>query len=86
MSRHKDINDKESSKRYWASKCLHLGWYSFIFFVGLWAIGFLFIDKDFKLPSEFIDLWKWLMGFGSTLLLGTVLENRFNTKIENNLK
>ena len=74
MSRLNDINGKTSSKRYWANRCLTLGYFMAIFFVIIWGYGFLFIDKEFILPSSLIELWKWLMGFGSAIILGTVFE------------
>lgn len=71
-----DINGKESSKRYWAKRFFTLGFWLALGMFVFWAVTYIFVDKDFQIPSELIDVWKWLMGFGSTVILGTLLERK----------
>lgn len=70
----KDVNGKDSSKRYWAKVFFTLGFWVFIFFIILWIITKFFLNIEFKIPEEFIDMWTWMMGFASAVVLGTVFE------------
>ena len=74
MSTIHDINGKESSKRLWAKRFFTLGFWLVIAMFVIWAIVSVFFDKDFQIPSQLIEVWKWLMGFASAVILGTVFE------------
>ena len=76
MSRHNDINGKESSKRYWANRFFNLGFFLAIGMFVFWGISHAFINKDFIIPSELIEIWKWLMGFASAVMAGTLFERK----------
>ena len=76
MSVTQDINGKESSKRYWAKRFFTLGFYLAIFLFLFWAVAFVAFDKDFKVPDELIEILKWLMGFASAVILGTLFEQK----------
>ena len=70
----KDINGKESSKRYWAKRFFTLGYWIFIALFGLWFITKYIIKLPFEIPEALIDMWTWMMGFASAVVLGTVFE------------
>ncbi len=74
MSRLEDINGKESSKRMWASRFLSLGFFMVIFFMIIWGVLVVFTDKKIALPDKLMEMWIWLMGFGTSILLGTIFE------------
>ena len=76
MSLSQDINGKESSKRYWAKRFFTLGFWLVIAMFLFWGIAYIFVEKEFQIPSELIDIWKWMMGFGSAVILGTVFERK----------
>jgi hypothetical protein len=70
----KDINGKISSKRYWAKRFFTLGFWLAVGLFVFWGIAFIFYDKDFEIPDALIEIWKWMMGFASAVILGTVFE------------
>lgn len=86
MSRFKDINNKDSMKRYWSNKFFELGYWMVIVFSVLWI--FTEIWRTLKaeeftaivVPETIANMWKWMMGFGSIVILGTILEGKFNKK------
>lgn len=74
MSLTHDINGKKSAKRYWAKRFFTLGYWVFIIAFIMWIITHFFTDKELVLPEELLEMWAWMMGFGSLILVGTVLE------------
>lgn len=76
MNRNNDINGKESSKRFWANRFFTLGFYMAIGMFLFWMYSHLFVEKDFHIPMELIEIWKWLMGFASVVIIGTVFEKK----------
>jgi len=75
MSVHEDINGKVSAKRKWAGRFFTLGYWTFIFCVLLWAASLVLKETiEFDVPAAIVDMWKWMMGFGSIVILGTVAE------------
>ncbi len=74
MSTSKDINGKESSKRLWAKRLLTLGILLAIFFILMWAIAFLFFEKEIIFPTFLRDIWLGIMGAGTSVIIGTVFE------------
>lgn len=73
MEINKDINGKESSKRYWAKKFFTLGfWLAVVLFV-FWGVS-IFVQIEFEVPDALVEVWKWMMGFASFVILGTVFE------------
>lgn len=70
----KDVNGKESSKRYWAKKFFTLGFWLAIGMFAMWGIGYFFIDKEFTIPEALVEIWTWMMGFAAAVILGTVFE------------
>ena len=80
MGRFNDINDKESMKRYWANKFFTLGYWILIFVTLVWGATALFTDNAIIVPDALIKMWTWMMGFASIVILGTILEGKFNKK------
>ena len=76
MSVKKDINGKESAKRMWATRLLTLGYLMAIFFVLMWAVAFLFFEKEITFPTFLRDIWLGLMAAGTGVILGTVFETK----------
>jgi len=74
MSIHKDINGKESSKRYWAKRFFTLGFWLAIFTYLVWGYSHVFLDKDLIIPDTLFQMWQWMMGFASAIIIGTVFE------------
>ena len=52
---------------------LFIFWLAIGLFV-FWGVAFIFYDKDFVIPDALIEIWKWMMGFASAVILGTVFE------------
>lgn len=69
----KDVNGKESSKRFWARRFFTLGFWIFIILIVFWAVT-LVMGVTFEFPKELLEMWVWMMGFASAVLVGTVLE------------
>ncbi len=80
MSKFKDINDKESMKRYWANRFFELGFWIVIFVTLVWGATVFFKDKPIVVPDALVEMWIWMMGFASIVILGTILEGKFNKK------
>ena len=74
MSVRQDINGKDSSKRMWANRFLSLGFFMVIFFVAVWGVLIIFTDKVIDFPDKLMEMWIYLMGFGTSILLGTLFE------------
>ena len=74
-TRAQDVNGKESSKRYWARRFFTFGFWAAIIIFVIWVISFIF-DKELTIPDQLIEIWKWLMGFGSAILIGTAFERK----------
>jgi len=73
-----DINGKISSKRYWAKRFFTLGFWLYIFFIVAWIVVKFFLKEEFEIPQALVDMWTWMMGFASAVVLGTVLEKPKN--------
>lgn len=74
MSLNKDINGKESSKRYWAKRFFELGFWLAILTYAMWGLSHLFLDKDLIIPDILFQMWQWMMGFASAIIIGTAFE------------
>lgn len=70
----KDVNGKISSKRYWAKRFFTLGYWSAIGLFVTWGLVSLFGKEMITVPAELLEIWKWMMGFASAVILGTVFE------------
>ncbi len=81
MGRFNDINDKESMKRYWANKLLNLGYWIVVFVTLVWGATAFFREEAIVVPDALIKMWTWMMGFASIVILGTILEGKFNKKV-----
>jgi len=82
MSLTQDVNGKESSKRYWAKRFFILGFWIAVGTFVMWVITHFFTDKDLVIPGELMEMWTWMMGFASAIIIGTVLEKSKNNKNE----
>ena len=74
MSIQQDVNGKESSKRYWAKRFFILGMIIAIATFLIWIITHFFTEKELIIPPELMDMWTWMMGFASAIIIGTVFE------------
>lgn len=74
MSQSQDVNGKESSKRYWAKRFFTLGYWIAIATFLIWVVSHFFTDKELIIPSALIEMWTWMMGFASAIIIGTVFE------------
>lgn len=82
----KDINGKESSKRLWANRFFIIGVIAFIISFAFWFISLIKPSIVFSMPGEIVEMWAWLMGFGSAVILGTVFEKPKARWSDNNPK
>ena len=80
MSSSQDVNGKESSKRLWAKRFFTLGFWIAIATFVIWAVTHFFTEKELIIPKELMEMWIWMMGFASAIILGTVLEKPKNDK------
>jgi hypothetical protein len=69
-----DVNGKISSKRYWAKRFFTLGYWSAIGLFVTWVIMTIIGKEMITVPEELVEIWKWMMGFASAVILGTVFE------------
>ena len=82
MSVTQDVNGKESSKRFWAKRFFLIGQWFFIVTFFVWSLTIVF-GFDFELPQPLIDMWIWMMGFASAVILGTIFEKPKDKPIDN---
>lgn len=76
MSVHHDINGKESSKRYWARKFFTLGFWIVVITFSMWLITHFFMEKILVIPDQLMEMWQFMMGFASAIIIGTVFEKK----------
>lgn len=70
----RDINNKTSAKRVWASRYLWVG----LVMAAIWFlvyVGSVFVEKDFTLSFPY-ELWFGVVGFGSAILGVTIFETK----------
>ena len=85
MSVTKDVNGKESSKRYWAKRFFTLGFWLYLFFIVAWIVTTFFFKEEFNIPEAIVDMWTWMMGFASAVVLGTIFEKPKDTSNNDDL-
>jgi hypothetical protein len=74
MERLKDVNGKDSQKRFWAGRFMWLAFYLAIFYALIWGVATIFYDVNVDFPTFLRDMWFGIAGLGTTKLVTTVFE------------